>query len=87
LHSIGKDLRVIGCHQDAVLIDKEAVGLYRKLAKKDPSITKDLANSLHNLGYNLHVIGHHQDAVQIEEEAVGLYRKWVETGQRIQPIG
>jgi tetratricopeptide (TPR) repeat protein len=79
LHNFGVDLHHIGCHKDAVQVGKEAVRLYRKLAKKDPSVTTDLANLLHNLGIDLYAIGHHQDAVQADEEAVRLRRKLAKT--------
>jgi tetratricopeptide (TPR) repeat protein len=62
-----------------VQVDEEAVRLYRKLAKTDPSVTKDLANSLHNFGVDLHDIGHHKDAVKVKAEAVRLRRKLAET--------
>jgi tetratricopeptide (TPR) repeat protein len=62
-----------------VQVDEEAARLHRKLAETDPSVTKDLANSLHNFGVDLHDIGHHKDAVKVKEEAARLHHKLAET--------
>jgi hypothetical protein len=68
-------MHAIGCNKAAVQAYEEAVKLRRKLAKTDPSITKDLANSLHNLGMDLRAIGRNKDAVWVDKEALRLHRK------------
>ncbi|KAJ7136669.1 hypothetical protein C8R44DRAFT_361021 [Mycena epipterygia] len=72
-------LHAVNRHEDAVHANEEAVRVYRKLAEMDPTVSKDLANSLYKLGTDLSILGRHEDALGIKEKVVGLRRKHVET--------
>ncbi|KAJ6563634.1 hypothetical protein DFH09DRAFT_1364040 [Mycena vulgaris] len=57
---------------------KGAVEIRRRLAEREPTIIRGLAESLHNLGIDLRNVGRHEDAVRVDKEVVEIRRKLAE---------
>jgi len=70
--------RRLGRVEDALDVTKEAVEVYRKLAREHPeAYLPYLAGSSNNLGNRLSELGRREEALEATKEAVEVYRKLV----------
>lgn len=76
LDNLGIRLSDLGRRAEALKATKEAVGIYRQLAKQyRDDFLASLACSLDNLGNRLSDVGRHEEAFRAADKAVELYRK------------
>ncbi len=81
LNNLGLRLNAVGRFEDALAATREAVGLRRRLAKRNPAVySRDLALNLHNLGGDLSAVGRHEDALEATQEAVDVRRRLAKEG-------
>ena len=74
LNNLGNRLSDLGHREEALAAAKEAVEIYRTLAKDRPdAFLPDLAGSLNNLGGRLSALGHREEELAAAKEAVEIY--------------
>ena len=82
-NSLSVRLSAVGDREGALGAAREAVGLYRALAKEFPAAhTPNLAGSLNNLAGFLSAVGDRDEALEAAREAVGVYRGLAEAAPR-----
>ncbi|EAU66905.1 tetratricopeptide repeat family [Stigmatella aurantiaca DW4/3-1] len=76
LNKLGNRLGALGRPAEALEATREAVGLHRELAQRNPDAFRPaLAGSLNNLGNRLGTLGRPEEALEATHEAVGLHRE------------
>jgi tetratricopeptide (TPR) repeat protein len=76
VHNLGAGLERVGRYQESLAANKEAVALYRALARDNPAVHQpDLALAVGNLGIVLDHVGRHQEALGATTEATDIYRQ------------
>ncbi|WNG55263.1 tetratricopeptide repeat protein [Archangium gephyra] len=79
LNNLGGRLSELGRREEALEATREAMGLYRTLAERNPDAFRpDLAMSLNNLGGRLSELGRREEALEATREAVELRRALAE---------
>ncbi|MBM4328263.1 MAG: tetratricopeptide repeat protein [Deltaproteobacteria bacterium] len=75
LNNLGNMLSDLGRREEALKAAKEAVEIYRDLAKARPdAFLPDLAMSLNNLGGRLSNLGRREEALEAAQEATEIYQ-------------
>jgi len=79
VNNLGITFSSLGRYKEALEPTREAVGIYRELAEKNPDrFLPDLATSLNNLGGILYELGQREKALETIEEAVEIRRELAE---------
>ncbi|WP_327386709.1 tetratricopeptide repeat protein [Streptomyces sp. NBC_01207] len=77
----------LGRPQEALAMAREAVGLYRRLARVDAAYRPQLANVLNLLGVVLSRLGLHAEALKVTKESVVLYRRLTSADPAAHTLG
>jgi tetratricopeptide (TPR) repeat protein len=86
-HQLGIRLSNLGRREEALAAAREAVEMYRALAKEQPdAFLPYLAAGLGNLGNNLSRLGRREEALATSREAVRIYEGLAETGASVSDL-